>query len=90
MADEHSSDEIHRADDIGRTRPQMSARHVIALILVALLVIIAVQNLERVPMDILFWDVRMPLIVLVTVAGVIGFVVGWLFFRARERRQRND
>jgi uncharacterized integral membrane protein len=90
VADEHSSDEIHRADDIGRTRPQMSARHVIALILVALLVIIAVLNLNDVSVDLLIGSVKMPLIVLIAASGLIGFVVGWLFFRARERRQRND
>jgi uncharacterized integral membrane protein len=81
--------EIHRADDIGRARPRMTPRHVIALILVALLVIIAILNLDDVSVDLLIGSVEMPLIVLIAIVGGIGFLVGWLLSRRRERRDRD-
>jgi uncharacterized integral membrane protein len=81
------ADEIHRADDIGRTRPRMSGRHVAALILIGLLVVVAVLNLDDVSVDLIAGSVEMPLIVLIVIAAGIGFLAGWLFFRRRERRR---
>jgi uncharacterized integral membrane protein len=81
------ADEIHRADDIGRTRPRMSGRHVVALILIGLLVVVAVLNLDDVSVDLIAGSVEMPLIVLIAISGGIGFLAGWLFFRRRERRR---
>jgi len=85
-----SSDEIHRADDIGRARPRMTARHIIALILVGLLIVIAVLNLDEVSVDLIVDSVDVSLTAIIAISGAIGFVVGWLFFRRRERRQRHD
>jgi uncharacterized integral membrane protein len=62
---------------------------VIALILVALLVIIAILNLDDVSVDLLIGSVEMPLIVLIAIVGGIGFLVGWLLSRRRERRDRD-
>jgi uncharacterized integral membrane protein len=81
------ADEIHRADDIGRTRPRLSSRHVVALILIGLLVVVAVLNLDDVSVDLIAGSVEMPLIVLIAISGGVGFLVGWLFFRSRERRR---
>ena len=90
MADDqiHNSDEVHRADDIGRTRPRMSGRHIVALVLVGVLVVVALLNLDDVSVDLIVGSVEMPLIVIIALSGGIGFLVGWLFFRRRERRQR--
>jgi uncharacterized integral membrane protein len=84
----HNSDEVHRADDIGRTRPRMSGRHIVALVLVGVLVVVALLNLDDVSVDLIVGSVEMPLIVIIALSGGIGFLVGWLFFRRRERRQR--
>jgi uncharacterized integral membrane protein len=81
------ADEIHRADDVGRTRPRMTARHVVGLILVAVVVVIAVLNFDTVSVDLVVGSIDMPLIVLIAVSGGIGFLAGWLFFRRRERRE---
>ena len=85
------ADEIHRADDIGRTRPRISGRHVVALVLIGLLVVIAVLNLDDASVDLIVGSVEMPLIVLIAIAAGIGFLAGWLVNRRRERRrERRD
>ena len=84
------ADEIHRADDIGRTRPRVTTRHVIALILIGLLVVVAVLNLDDVSVDLIAGSVEMPLIVLIAISAGIGFLAGWMFSRRRERRQHRD
>ncbi|HEY8215934.1 MAG TPA: LapA family protein [Acidimicrobiia bacterium] len=81
------ADEIHRADDVGRTRPRMSGRHIAALILIGLLVVVAVLNLDDVSVDLIVDSVQVPLIVLIAVSAGVGFLAGWLFFRRRERRR---
>lgn len=86
MAEVSGSGEIRKADDVGKTA--MSPRHIVALVLVVILVIIAVQNLEDANLDILFWDVSMPLVVLLAAFGLGGFLAGWLVRGRREKRQR--
>jgi uncharacterized integral membrane protein len=83
-----NSDEVHRADDIGRTRPRMTGRHIAALILIGLLVVVAVLNLDDVSVDLIVGSVDLPLIAIIALSAIIGFLAGWLFFRRRERRQR--
>ncbi len=89
MADVGGSGEVRRADEIGRG-PKMSPRHIVALVLVVLLVIVAVQNLEDAQFSVLFWDVTMPLVVMIAIFGVGGFAVGWLIRGRREKRERQN
>jgi uncharacterized integral membrane protein len=85
------ADEIHRADDIGRTGPRLTGRHVVALVLIGLLVVLAVLNLDDVSVDLIAGSVELPLVVLIAIAGGLGFLAGWLVFRRRERRrERRD
>jgi uncharacterized integral membrane protein len=52
---------------------------------VVLLAIIVLQNLEEVRIDILiFTSVRMPLIVALLVAALLGAAIGWLAPRVRR------
>jgi uncharacterized integral membrane protein len=88
MSEARGSGEFWRADDVGKTT--MSPRHVVALVVVVLLVIVAVQNLEDANFDVLFWDVTMPLVVLLAVFGGGGFLAGWLVRGRREKRHRSD
>jgi uncharacterized integral membrane protein len=81
------ADEIHRADDIGRTGPRLTGRHVVALVLIGLLVVLAVLNLDDASVDLIVGSVELPLVVLIALAGGIGFLAGWLVFRRRERRR---
>ena len=85
------AEEIHRADDIGRSRPRISGRQVVALVLIGLLVVVAVLNLDDVSVDLIAGSVEMPLVALIAITAGIGFLVGWLLSRRRERRrERRD
>jgi uncharacterized integral membrane protein len=84
------AEEMHRADDIGRSRPRMSSRHVVALVLIGLLVVVAVLNLDDVSVDLIAGSVEMPLIVIIAIAGGLGFLAGWLVTRRRGRRRERQ
>jgi uncharacterized integral membrane protein len=83
------AEEIHNADEVGRG-PKMTPRQIIGLVLLGLLVIVAILNLEKVSIDLIVGSVELPLIVVIAVSGGVGFLVGWLFFRRRERRERDN
>ena len=53
-----------------------------------LLAIVVIQNSQEVPIDFLFVDTTMPLIFGLLIAGVLGFLIGWL--APIVRRGRHD
>ncbi len=63
-------------------------------ILVALVLIVALQNSQQVRIDVLFVSVDAPLIVTLLVAVAIGALIGYaapvLRRHRRDERQRND
>ncbi|QDZ16819.1 DUF1049 domain-containing protein [Humibacter ginsenosidimutans] len=65
-------------------------RRWLAIVLVVLLVIVAIQNGvadEKSTIFLLFWQVQWPTWVLVLVIFVVGGVVGWVFARNRAARR---
>jgi uncharacterized integral membrane protein len=54
-----------------------------------LLAILVVQNSQDVPIDFLFVDVETPLIFALLIAGVLGFLIGWLAPIVRRDRKRS-
>lgn len=87
MADEQGSDEVHKADDIGRTK--ITPRHVVLIVVATLLVVLAVLNLDDVSVDLLVGSVEMPLVVVIAIVAGLGFLIGWLLARRHERRRRD-
>jgi hypothetical protein len=81
---------IVRADDVGRRKPRPGPRHIVGLVLIGVLVLVAILNRKRVPIDLVFTEVHVSLIVVIALCGLIGFAAGWLFFRRREKRRRGD
>ena len=85
-----SDDEIHRADEVGRRHrwrdgEGLSARELIALVLVVLVGLFAVLNLDDVRVDLLVGSVTMSLIVVIVVCALVGFVAGFVVARRRAR-----
>jgi uncharacterized integral membrane protein len=63
--------------------------------LVALVVIVALQNSQEVRVEVLFVSVKAPLIVTLLVTAAIGALIGYVApvlrrHRREERRSRND
>jgi uncharacterized integral membrane protein len=80
---------VTRADDVGRER-KLTPRHVVAIVLVALLVLVAILNLDETRVDLVVKSVKLPLFVVIAVAGFVGFAIGWLLAARREKRRRED
>ncbi len=68
---------------------QVNWRAWVVGILVALVLIVALQNSQRVHVDILFVNLTAPLIVVILIAAAIGAVIGYVGPLVRRHR-RND
>ena len=62
-------------------------RLILSLVLLALVLIFAVQNVTRVEVQFLFWSLSLPRALLIFVVLSIGIIVGW-FMRGMIRRSR--
>jgi uncharacterized integral membrane protein len=80
---------ITRADDVGRSRPRPTARHIVAIALIALLVLVSLLNLDDTSVDLIVRSVQLPLIVVIVVSGLVGFLIGWLVSQRREKRRQD-
>jgi uncharacterized integral membrane protein len=58
-------------------------------ILVALVLIVALQNSQRVHVDILFVNLSAPLIVVILIAAAIGAVIGYVGPVVRRHRRED-
>lgn len=87
MADGNEG-EIRRADQIGKGEG-LKPRQIVALVLLGLLILLAILNFDDVSVDLLFGSVTMPLFVLIAVAGLVGFLIGWLVRGRREKREHD-
>jgi uncharacterized integral membrane protein len=56
----------------------MKPKTIVILVLVALFLIILVQNTQVVTLRLLFWKIGMSQIILVPLTMLIGFVIGYL------------
>jgi len=57
----------------------MKIKNILLLILFGLLIIISTQNTQEVNIKYLFWEVKMPLIVLIYATLVISFILGIIY-----------
>jgi uncharacterized integral membrane protein len=78
--DNHDSNGGHPPANVGRR-----IKLVVIAAAVALLVAFAVQNRNTVPVDFVFFDRHPRLIVVIVVAAVLGFVVGFAAGRPNRR-----
>ncbi|MGN6663610.1 MAG: LapA family protein [Solirubrobacterales bacterium] len=58
-------------------------------ILVALVLVVALQNSQRVHVDILFVNLSAPLIVVILIAAAIGAVIGYVGPLVRRHRRED-
>jgi uncharacterized integral membrane protein len=65
-------------------------RWIVTLTLLGLVLLIGLQNIRVAEVSVLFWNFRMPLIVVIVLSYAIGVIVGWLwwpFTRSGHRRE---
>jgi uncharacterized integral membrane protein len=83
-------------DDEGRERlePKSEPRRgigtpwVLGGIGLVLLVIFAIQNSDKVDVDFLFFDAQVRVVVVILVAAVLGFLVGWAVGRPNRAERK--
>ena len=65
---------------------------IVTLTLLGLIVLIGLQNIREAEVSVLFWNFRMPLIVVIVLSYAIGVTVGWLWwpFSAGRSEHRPD
>ena len=56
----------------------MKAKTIVVLVLIGLFLIILVQNAQVITLRLLFWEIGMSQIVLLSLAMVIGFILGFI------------
>ncbi|MBN2199008.1 MAG: LapA family protein [Candidatus Aminicenantes bacterium] len=69
-----------------KTRPFLSVRDILLILLGALLVIVIFQNIKPHVYQIFFWKVSLSPVLLILVMTIAGFVAGWI---ASKRCSKN-
>lgn len=67
-------------------------RWIVTLTLLGLIALIGLQNIREAEVSVLFWNFRMPLIVVIVLSYAVGVIVGWLwwpFGAARSEHRPN-
>lgn len=65
----------------------MNKKVIAALVAIVFYLVILAQNTEVVTVKLLFWEATMSRIILMTITGIIGFIIGYLFARFSGGRQ---
>ncbi len=66
----------------------MKAKILAIIVLLALLLIILIQNTQEVVFRIFFWTISMSQVILVPLAVVLGFLFGYFIGRAERGRKK--
>ena len=64
----------------------MNAKIVTLLILILLAIILMFQNKGPVAIQLLFWHLPMPLVLLIVIALLIGFAIGYVAATMKSRK----
>ena len=66
-----------------------TARQVIAVIILVLILVFALVNLEKATIDFVFDQVRIPVFFVIAFPALLGFVAGLIVQRHRDRTRRS-
>lgn len=86
---------MRREGDMGKderegwstSKEGVGGKTIIAIVALVVLVIFGLQNTDPADIDFLFWDVEVALVLVIAVAALLGFVIGWLLGRASGKRR---
>lgn len=71
---------------VGTERSGLTPRAVVGIVAAVLLVVWVLVNRDEVSVSFLFWTARLPLWVVIAVAGLLGATAGFFAGRRRYRR----
>ena len=70
----------------------MNFKNIILMILLALFIIVCIQNVEIIPVHFLFWKVEISKLLLLIITLVVGMLIGMMipgFFTKSEKEESN-
>ena len=63
----------------------MKPKTIILLIALVLFLFVLLQNIDSIPLELFFWDMHIPLVVLIVSTLLIGWAAGWSTRLAYEK-----
>jgi uncharacterized integral membrane protein len=60
----------------------------VVVVVLILFVTAMIQNLDSVPVNFLVWSPRLPMILVLLISVIVGFIAGILFTTIRSKRKR--
>lgn len=66
----------------------MRPKFIVAVVLIALFLIILIQNTQVVTLRLFFWEVGMSQIILIPLTMAIGFVIGFIVAKVTGNRNK--
>jgi len=67
----------------------MKPKIIIILVLVALFAILLIQNIQVVTYRLFFWKISVSQVILVPLAMLVGFIIGFIVAKVTSSRKRN-
>jgi len=67
-------------------KSRLSLRTIVVTVLVVLVVVLAVLNKDEAKINLIFFNRELPLFIVIVLAGLIGFIAGWLTTRRGGRK----
>ena len=64
----------------------MKKKFIVILVLIGLLLILIIQNTQNVSLNIFFWNIMMPQVILVLILFVLGFLIGFLVAKMKSSK----
>ena len=68
----------------------MNFKNISALILLALFIIVSIQNVEVIPIHILFWKIEISKLLIIILTLVIGILIGMLIPGILNKSPKNE
>ena len=66
----------------------MRAKFIVVLVLIALFLVILIQNIQPVTLRLFFWKIGMSQIILMPLTLVIGFIAGFIVAKATGNKTK--
>ena len=64
----------------------MKKKLIVILVLAGLLLVLIIQNIQNISLNIFFWNIMMPQVILVLILFALGFVIGFLVAKMKRSK----
>ena len=71
----------------GHSQNRLQPHHIVIGVCLVVLIIFAILNLDDVRVDFAFDTVDAPLVLLIAICALLGFVIGWFVGRRSNRNE---